>query len=133
MMDSVADCYSLGAVSMAPHVVILGAGASLAAIPNGDKNGKCISAMDGFVSRFGLSDLLKGIELKTYSDNIEDVYSEIADRPELTNLRKEMEWRIWSEMSNLRIPDTPTVYDFLLLGMSFDEIEKHLEPLLRNE
>lgn len=29
-----------------PHVVILGAGASCAAIPNGDKNGKKISAMN---------------------------------------------------------------------------------------
>lgn len=32
-----------------PHVVILGAGASCAAIPSGDKNGKWISAMSSFV------------------------------------------------------------------------------------
>ena len=32
-----------------PHVVILGAGASCAAIPNGDKHGKKISAMSGFI------------------------------------------------------------------------------------
>ena len=38
-----------------PHVVILGAGASCAAIPNGDKNGKWISAMSGFINKLGLS------------------------------------------------------------------------------
>lgn len=32
-----------------PHVVILGTGASCAAIPHGDKNGKKISAMNGFI------------------------------------------------------------------------------------
>ena len=32
-----------------PHVVILGAGASCAAIPNGDKYGRKISAMSGFI------------------------------------------------------------------------------------
>ena len=36
-----------------PHVVILGAGASCAAIPNGDKNGKRISAMSGFIDKLG--------------------------------------------------------------------------------
>ena len=36
-----------------PHVVILGAGASCAAIPNGDKNGKRIAAMSGFIDKLG--------------------------------------------------------------------------------
>ena len=34
-----------------PHVVILGAGASCATIPNWDKNGKWISAMSGFIDK----------------------------------------------------------------------------------
>lgn len=31
-----------------PHIVILGAGATMAAIPNGDRNGKRCSVMKGF-------------------------------------------------------------------------------------
>lgn len=31
-----------------PHVVILGAGATMATIPNGDKNGRPCSVMHGF-------------------------------------------------------------------------------------
>ena len=117
MNEFVADCYRLDALPVAPHVVILGAGASLAATPYGDKNGKYLSAMDGFIDRFGLSKLLEGVKLNASNDNIEDVYSELAERPELANLRKEIENRIWSEMSSLQIPDSPTVYDILLLGL----------------
>jgi len=38
-----------------PHVVILGAGASLASLPNGDKNGKSLPLMNNFVETLGLS------------------------------------------------------------------------------
>ena len=34
-----------------PHVVILGAGASVATIPNGDANGKKISVMNDFFQK----------------------------------------------------------------------------------
>lgn len=35
-----------------PHVVILGAGASVAAIEKGDKNGRSISCMKGFLKNW---------------------------------------------------------------------------------
>lgn len=66
-----------------PHVVILGAGASCAAIPNGDKNGKKISAMDGFIEKIGLSELLSKIVLSTTSKNLEDIYMELDERSNL--------------------------------------------------
>ena len=53
-----------------PHVVILGAGASCAAIPKGDKNGKKISAMKGFIDELGLGTVLDRVELHTKSDNL---------------------------------------------------------------
>ena len=57
-----------------PHVVILGAGASGAAIPNGDRYGKKISAMDGFIEKLGLMDIFNSIDLITKSNNLEDIY-----------------------------------------------------------
>ena len=63
-----------------PHVVILGAGASCAAIPHGDKNGKKISAMSGFMDILGMNVILEGIKLCTSSDNLEEVYMELDDR-----------------------------------------------------
>ena len=41
-----------------PHVVILGAGASLAAFPNGDKNGRQLPLMNNLVEVVGLRSLL---------------------------------------------------------------------------
>ena len=59
---------------MRRHTVILGAGATIAAIPTGDKNGKKSSDMNGLIEKLHLEDILDGIELKTKSDNLEDIY-----------------------------------------------------------
>ena len=52
-------------------VVILGAGASCATIPQGDKNGKIIPAMKDFIEVAGLTDCLSNITLKTTSNYFE--------------------------------------------------------------
>ena len=46
-----------------PHVVILGAGASCATIPNGDKNGRKISAMSGFIEKLGLDRIISKVKI----------------------------------------------------------------------
>ena len=71
------DLYNIEyGIKTRPHVVLLGAGASCATIPNGDKNGKKISAMSGFIDTLDLSDVLADISLKTSSDNLEEIYME---------------------------------------------------------
>ena len=62
------------------NVVILGAGASCAAIPHGDKTGKKIPAMKGFVAAAHLSDCFSNITLKTSSDNFEEIFMELEER-----------------------------------------------------
>ena len=54
-----------------PHVVILGAGASCAAIPKGDKNGRKISAMSGFIDKLGFRKILNEVDIHTASDKRE--------------------------------------------------------------
>ena len=100
-----------------PHIVILGAGATMAAIPNGDKNGKHCSVMKGFIENLGLTDLLKGVGIITKSDNLEEIFSELKSRPECHKLATELENRIISSFSEYVIPDEPTVYDYLLLSL----------------
>ena len=90
---------------MRAHTVILGAGATIAAIPNGDKNGKKSSVMKGMISRLGLEDLLEEVEIDTKSDNIEDIYSELYMKPEYIGIVKELE---------------RSLYDYF---DSFDEVE----------
>ena len=104
-----------------PHVVILGAGATVAAIPFGDKNGKKSSCMDGFLEKTGLDKILCNLDLKTNSTNLEDIYSEIFEKSKIYEefqiMKEKIEKLIFDYFSNMRIPDEPTIYDHLLLSL----------------
>lgn len=104
-----------------PHVVILGAGASKATIPNGDKNNKPISCMDGFLKNLGLNHLLNNLNLETKSDNLEDIYSEIYEKSKKDDkfkcVKESIETDIFNYFNDFEIPDTPTIYDYLLLSL----------------
>lgn len=100
-----------------PHVVLMGAGASVAAIPNGDKNGMKTSVMHGFIEKLGMSEIISDLKLETDSKNLEDIYAEIAGKPEYKNIRDELDNRIRDYFSSFEIPDSPTVYDYLLLSL----------------
>lgn len=101
-----------------PHVVLLGAGASVAAIPNGDKNGMKTSVMKGFIEKLGMKELIEGIDLEFDSDNLEDIYSALSESREYDSIRIELENRIYDYFNKFEIPDTPTIYDFLILSLT---------------
>ena len=101
-----------------PHVVLLGAGASVATILNGDKNGKKISAMKGFIKELGLQNVIAGLHLKTSSDNLEDIYMEMYERSDCSGRRVQLEEAIEKYLCEYELPDEPTVYDFLILSLT---------------
>lgn len=109
-----------------PHVVILGAGASCAAIPKGDKNGRRIAAMSGFIDKLGLQHIISKVSVHTKSDNLEDIYMELDERSKGTDhdsltceaVKNELEGAIRSYMQAFELPDTPTVYDYLILSLT---------------
>ena len=103
---------------MRAHTVILGAGATIAAIPKGDKNGKKSSVMNGLIKKLNLEELLANIELQTKSDNLEDIYSELYEREDCTKIVKELEDRLYSYFSSLELPDEINLYDFLILSLT---------------
>ncbi len=109
-----------------PHVVILGAGASCAAIPNGDKYGRKISAMSGFIDKLGLTDLLSKVDIYTKSDNLEDIYMELDERSgqdvDCACVKEELECVIRKYMSEFYLPDAPTVYDFLVMSLTSKDL-----------
>lgn len=100
-----------------PHLVILGAGATMATIPNGDQNGKKSSVMNNFIEELGLGDILKNINLTTSSCNLEDIYSELYDNKIYKPERDKLEESINDYLSELKLPDYPTIYDFLILSL----------------
>lgn len=100
-----------------PHVVILGAGATVAAIPNGDRNGRKSSVMDGFIDKLGMGQLIQSVRLKTTSRNLEDVYSELHERPDCESVRDMLDDRIRGYFMDLELPDEPNIYDLMLLAL----------------
>jgi Arm DNA-binding domain len=61
-----------------PHVVVLGAGASLAAFPKGDRLGRRLPVMKDFVNVVGLQPVLAAHGLGDRADeNFEDLYSDL--------------------------------------------------------
>lgn len=49
------------------------------------------------------------------SRKLEDIYSEIAEKQEYSDVREMLDGKIRDYFSSFDITDTPTVYDFLLL------------------
>lgn len=105
-----------------PQLVILGAGASFAAIPQGDRNGKKLSCMDGFVKNMGLSHIMEGVELHTTSENLEDIYTELCNRDDMIHLRYCLEEGIVSKMKEYILPDEPTAYDYLIASLKGGDV-----------
>lgn len=100
-----------------PHVVILGAGASLAAFPNGERNGRRLPVIKNFVEVVGLTALLTDNKIHPPYDDFEAIYSDIATNPAQTDLRAEIEQRVHDYFSALELPDAPTLYDHLILSL----------------
>ena len=99
------------------HTVILGTSATIAAIPNGDKNGRKSFVMNSLIEKLNLHEVLNGIELKTQSNNLEDIYSELYSRSECKHTTAELEKHLYQYFDALELPDEPTVYDFLILSL----------------
>lgn len=109
-----------------PHVVILGAGASCAAIPDGDKYGRKISAMSGFIEKLGLEAILSKVDLITESNNLEDIYMELDERGKeeavCEEVKNELEVAIREYMNGFELPDKATIYDFLVLSLTSKDL-----------
>jgi len=115
-----------------PHVVLLGAGASLAALPNGDRRGVKPPLMANFVSTLGLEPLLRQHGVGRVTDNFEELYSRLHSKPQYEALLVELEQRIYEYFAAFVIPEEPTLYDHLLLSLRQQDVVAtfNWDPLL---
>lgn len=99
------------------HVVILGAGASVAAFPNGDANGKRLSTMDNIIELLALDPIIKKSGINISGLNFEQIYSQLnEDNPE-EPLLKEIEKVAYQYFESLELPSSPTLYDHLIFSL----------------
>lgn len=106
----------------APHVVVLGAGATKACLDEfgGDAGGRASPLMDEIPDVVpGVADLLKeakeaGAEI---SANFETTYAGIRSSGPLDDLADRLEAAVREYFSGLRIPDSATIYDHLCLAL----------------
>ena len=105
---------------IAPHVVILGAGASLAAFPNGDKNGKILPLMNNIIQILELEHFIRDSEQEYL--NFEDFYSDLTISKKEPILIKLIEDKIYDYFSVLEITDNVNIYDYLILSLRETDI-----------
>ncbi len=117
MKERAYNVYALGIKR--PHLVLLGAGASLAAFPNGEKNGLKLPLMDNFVETVnGLSDYLDECEIDYKGQNFENLYDSLYEDSQYDKIRQTIEEIIYDYFSQMELPDEPTLYDHLILSLT---------------
>jgi hypothetical protein len=100
------------------HVVILGAGASIAStIQNPEKNGKKLPSMDNFVEIVGLTDLIELVPEELKATNFETLYTNLHNQNPNSELIQEIERRIKVYFGDMELPNEPTIYDYLVLSL----------------
>lgn len=118
-------------VNYSPHVVILGAGASRACCLIGDANGKRLPLMDeNFVKDVGLDIFLEKHEIEYKQIGFETLYSKLhAQRFENLTV---LEALVNNHFSQFKLPDCPTVYDFLIMSLRDKDViaSFNWDPLL---
>lgn len=100
------------------HVVLLGAGASRAAFPDGDASGRRLPLMPDLMNVINLLPLFEkaGIEIGE-GRNFEDIYSRHFGNPEYADTMEEVQRRIEDYFSSLSLPNRATMYDRLLVSL----------------
>jgi len=99
-----------------PHVVILGAGASRAALPAGDRHGFRLPLMDDLTELLDLRSLISEAGLDP-ADNFERTYAKLNESSRHADVVRRIDDVVDRYFSSLALPEEPTVYDALVLSL----------------
>jgi hypothetical protein len=73
--------------------------------------------MADFIETVGIAPLLEAAEIEWRGRNFEDLYSDIVATVANSVIRIELEQAIEQYFSSLSLPASPTIYDYLVLGL----------------
>lgn len=100
------------------HVVILGAGASIASsLRNPEPSGKKLPSMNNLIQVVGLEDIVESVPANLRSENFEVLYSNLFNQNPNSAQIIEIQKRVHNYFSEMRLPKTATVYDYLVLSL----------------
>jgi hypothetical protein len=109
LIENPADCR--------PHVVVLGAGASLAAFPNGDARGRHLPLMRDLAELIGLAPVFTSAGIEQGLDDFEAAFALLASRDDLASTRAHIETSVHAYFAAMELPETATLYDRLVLSL----------------
>lgn len=100
------------------HVVILGAGASIAStIRDPEVHGLKLPSMNNLPDVVGLNEILLQFPQELICDNFETTYSNIAEHEPNSPYLKVMNDMIYAYFQSLELPLKPTIYDYLVMSL----------------
>lgn len=108
---------------IAPHVVILGAGASIAmTLLNSELGHKKLPSMNDLVEVVGLSSLLEEHCIEYRSENFEELFSRLNLDAKYKKLTDEIEVKIYNYFASMQISDDVTIYDYLVMSLTKNDV-----------
>lgn len=100
------------------HVVILGAGASIASnLFAPEAHGLKLPSMNDLPDVVGLHGVLSYFPKECITDNFEETYSNIVEKEPNNYCIKVMNDLIYAYFKSLELPDKPTIYDYLVMSL----------------
>jgi hypothetical protein len=109
-------------INYSPHVVILGAGASRAALPHGDTTGRRLPLMKDFVETVGLDSLLTNYGFEPDISDFEAFFDDLFISGNNPKMVEEIGKAVYNYFSDMVLPEKPTIYDYLLLSLRKTDI-----------
>lgn len=109
-----------------PHLVLLGAGASLASFPNGDKNGIKLPLMNSLVEKLDLNQFIPK-RYENLTNDFEKLYSKLAINKSTLKTKKAIDKKVYEYFYDMEIPDKPTLYDYLILSFRKKRLDCHIQ------
>jgi hypothetical protein len=104
-----------------PHLVILGAGASRAACPTGDRHGNALPMMNDLAMFLpSVSKIIEKYGLADQADDIELLFTRLYSQK--SPICEELELEIKRYFQLLQLPDSPTIYDYLVMSLREKDI-----------
>lgn len=104
-------------VNLAPHTVLLGAGASIASYVHWGKTGSPLPSMQDLVDVLSLREEMTKAGFETRDINFESFYDDLVSSGQNEQLRSVIESRVYAYFSSLALPAQPTIYDYLILSL----------------